>query len=68
MTVIMIEIGFMTPPVGLCVYVLKSVSDASLVDIFRSIFPFVVMWLVGVLIMTFFPEIALFLPRIMVGP
>jgi TRAP-type C4-dicarboxylate transport system permease large subunit len=68
MTVIMIEIGFMTPPVGLCVYVLKSVSDASLVDIFRSILPFVVMWLVGVLVMTFFPEIALFLPRIMVGP
>jgi len=68
MTVIMIEIGFMTPPVGLCVYVLKSVSDASLVDIFRSIFPFVVMWLVGVAVMTLFPEIVLFLPRIMVGP
>jgi len=63
MTVIMIEIGFMTPPVGLCVYVLKSVSDASLVEIFKSIYPFLAMWLVAVVLMTLFPDIALYLPK-----
>jgi len=67
MTVVMIEIGFMTPPVGLCVYVLKSVSDASLIEIFGSVYPFVAMWLLGVIIMSLFPETALFLPRMMFG-
>jgi len=67
MTVVIIEIGFMTPPVGLCVYVLKSVSDASLIEIFGSVYPFVAMWLLGVIIMSLFPETALFLPRMMFG-
>jgi tripartite ATP-independent transporter DctM subunit len=67
MTVMWIEIGFMTPPVGLCCYVLKSISDASLTDIFRSIYPFVGAWLIAVTAMTAFPKIALYLPRLMVG-
>jgi tripartite ATP-independent transporter DctM subunit len=67
MTVVMIEIGFMTPPIGLCVYVLKSVSDASLIEIFGSVYPFVAMWLLGVIIMSLFPETTLILPRIMLG-
>ena len=65
MTVIMIEIGFLTPPMGLCVYVLKSVTDASLVQIFNSIYPFLAIWIIGVIIITLFPDIALFFPRLM---
>jgi C4-dicarboxylate transporter DctM subunit len=66
-TVMMIEIGFMTPPVGLCVYVLKSVSDAPLTEIFSSIYPFLGAWFVCVAMMSFFPQIALILPRLMIG-
>src|SRR4030067_2924302 len=40
MTVLWIEIGFLTPPVGMCCYVLKSVSNAPLDEIFNSIYPF----------------------------
>jgi len=65
MTIIMIEVGLMTPPVGLCVYVLKVVSDASLEEIFKAVFPFVCVWLLGVIILNYFPMIALFLPNIM---
>jgi tripartite ATP-independent transporter DctM subunit len=67
MTVIMIEIGFLTPPVGLCVYILRSVSDAPLVDIFRSVYPFVGVWFIAVLFFSLFPGIVLFLPRMMGG-
>ncbi len=65
MTVIMIEIGLLTPPVGLCVYVLKTVSDASLEEIFRSVLPFLLMWIISVIILNAFPQIALFLPNLM---
>jgi tripartite ATP-independent transporter DctM subunit len=67
MTVVMIEIGFLTPPVGLCAYVMRSVSDASLTEIFTSIYPFLGAWLAAVALFTLFPDIALFLPRLMIG-
>lgn len=67
LTVIMIEIGFLTPPVGLCCYVLKSVSDASLDEIFRSIYPFLIAWYSVVLLVSVFPQIVLFLPNLMMG-
>jgi tripartite ATP-independent transporter DctM subunit len=64
-TVAMIEIGFLTPPVGLCVYVLRGVSGASLEEIFNSIYPFLAVWLVCVALFTLYPEIVLFLPKLM---
>jgi len=67
MTVIWIEIGFLTPPVGMCRYVLKSVSNASLDEIFNSIYPFLLSWFIGVFLLTVFPEISLFLPKLMMG-
>lgn len=67
MTVAMIEIGFLTPPVGLVAYVLKSVCDASLVEIFWSICPFVGAWFLAVALFNLFPQIVLFLPNLMIG-
>lgn len=67
MTVVWIEIGFLTPPVGLCAYVMRSVSDAPLTEIFSSIYPFLGAWLAAVTLFTLFPGIALFLPNLMIG-
>lgn len=64
-TVVMLEIGFMTPPVGLCAFVLKGVSNAPLEQIFKSCYPFVGAWLLAVVLMTIFPKIVLFLPSMM---
>lgn len=64
-TVAMIEIGFLTPPVGLCVYVLRGVSGASLEEIFSSIYPFLAVWLLCIALFTAYPGIVLFLPRLM---
>ncbi|HJX13781.1 MAG TPA: TRAP transporter large permease [Dehalococcoidales bacterium] len=58
------EMGVITPPVGINVYVIKGVApDVPLETIFRGIFPFLVAIIVCVVILIFIPEIALYLPN-----
>ncbi len=64
----MIEIGLITPPVGLNVYVLKGVlPEVPTADIFRGTMPFLVVQLLNVIVILLFPEIVLWLPRMMLG-
>jgi len=64
--VIIMEMGLITPPVGMNVFVIKGVAkDVSIGKIYRGIFPFLAAMIVSVIILTFFPKIALFLPGAM---
>lgn len=64
--VIVIEIGMLTPPVGLNVFVVKSVArDVPLITIFRGVIPFLLAMLVALVLIILFPQIALFLPNSM---
>jgi len=65
MSVIMIQIGLITPPVGLCVYALHGVSNAPVERCFTSALPPFIMWLIVVLLLTAFPGIAIWLPSTM---
>ncbi|WP_420336462.1 TRAP transporter large permease subunit [Roseibium sp.] len=61
-TVIAVEIGLLTPPFGLTVYVVKAtISDknTTLGDIFIGTFPFVVMMTIVTLLLTFIPALSL---------
>ena len=61
-TVIAVEIGLLTPPFGLTVYVVKAtISDrnTTLGDIFAGTFPFVLMMTLVTLILTFIPVLSL---------
>jgi C4-dicarboxylate transporter, DctM subunit len=62
-----IEIGLLTPPVGLNVYVIKSVvgTDISLETIFKGVAWFLVCELIVVLLLVGFPSISLYLPSLM---
>ena len=62
-----IEIGLLTPPVGLNVYVIKSVvgQDISLETIFKGVTWFLVCEVIVVLLLVGFPQISLFLPSLM---
>jgi len=61
--VILIEMGMITPPVGLNVFVLGGiVKDVPLYDIFMGALPFVIAMAVGIVILIIFPQIALFIP------
>jgi tripartite ATP-independent transporter DctM subunit len=62
--VIVMEMGLITPPVGMNVFVIKGVAkDVSIDVIYRGILPFLVAMVVSVLILTAFPGIALYLPN-----
>ena len=60
--VILIEMGLITPPVGLGVYCLSSVTDVPIPRIFKGALPFAVLMLIAVIILVIFPEIALLIP------
>lgn len=64
--VLVAEMGVITPPVGINVYVIKGVApDVPLETIFRGIFPFLGAILVCIAILIAFPQIALFLPNLL---
>lgn len=62
-----LEIGMITPPIGMNVFVIKSVVGNSipLSTVFRGVLWFIVIDLVIIVLMVAFPELALFLPRIL---
>jgi C4-dicarboxylate transporter DctM subunit len=57
-----VEIGMITPPVGLNIFILKAISDVPMKKIIVGCGPMVVLLLVALLILSIFPEIALYLP------
>lgn len=66
--VVMIEMGALTPPVGLNVYVISGmVKEIPMYTIFRGIVPFVIAMIVCLAFLLAFPSIALFLPNTMKG-
>ena len=59
-----VEIGCITPPVGLNAFVVKSAApEVSLAEVFRGCVPFVIMEIIIVAILIAFPDISLFLVR-----
>jgi len=60
-----VEIGMITPPVGLNLFVLKAITDVPMGQIMMGALPFVLVLIVGLIIFSIFPQIALFLPSIM---
>ena len=59
------EIGFLTPPLGVNLFVASGISKISLERITRAIIPFIVALLVGVTLLTFIPQISTFLPNLL---
>lgn len=59
-SVITVELGLITPPVGMNVFVIKSVApEVPIKDIFKGVFPFVLSDLVRLALLTAFPWLAL---------
>ncbi|MEM7693805.1 MAG: TRAP transporter large permease [Pseudomonadota bacterium] len=66
LVVVMTEISLITPPVGLNVFVLKSVMpDVPLGAIFRGVVPFILADILRVILILMVPGIALWLPSLM---
>jgi len=66
-SVVAVEMGLLTPPFGMVVYAMKAVlvSEASLEDIFRGSFPFLIMIAIFLIIVILFPPLSTWLPSLM---
>ena len=62
-----IQIYFLSPPFGPACFWLKSVApkDVTLQEIFVSVIPFIVLQIIGMLLVLFFPIIALWMPQVL---
>jgi tripartite ATP-independent transporter DctM subunit len=60
-------IGFLTPPFGVGLYVLSDLSGMSVGQVMRSVAPFLVPLLISLALITFFPQLVLWLPEIVFG-
>ena len=67
-TVITCEIGFLTPPLGGNLSVAARISGISIERISVAVLPFILAYIIGLLILIAFPEIAVFLPNWLYGP
>jgi TRAP-type C4-dicarboxylate transport system permease large subunit len=61
--VILLEIGLITPPVGMNLFVIQGLAKTTLGNVGWGSLPYVLLMLFGVLMLTIFPQIALWLPR-----
>ncbi|CUB02943.1 TRAP transporter large permease [Marinomonas fungiae] len=68
LTVLTLEMGLISPPVGINVFIVKSVApNVELGDIFRGVLPFWLMMILAVALLMAFPQIVLVLPNTMFG-
>lgn len=61
------EVGMLTPPVGLNLFVASGISGLSLGDVIKASIPWFFALLVGLLAITYIPAISLWLPNLMYG-
>jgi C4-dicarboxylate transporter DctM subunit len=61
------NMAVVTPPVGLCLYVVQGVTKEPLDEVVRGVMPFYVLQLLGLILMIHVPQIILFLPGLL-GP
>jgi tripartite ATP-independent transporter DctM subunit len=63
------QIAYMTPPFGYNLFLMKAMApkEVTLADIYRSITPFVLVMMVGLVIVMLFPGIAMWLPNLYFG-
>ncbi|MDR2296215.1 MAG: TRAP transporter large permease subunit [Clostridiales Family XIII bacterium] len=60
-----VEIGMITPPVGLNLFILRSISETQMGTIIKGALPYVGVLVAGLIILCVFPQIALALPSLM---
>ena len=60
-------IGLVTPPVGVCLYVACGISGAPMERVVRPLLPFLAVMIATLFLITYLPDLTLFLPRLLLG-
>ncbi|AXH11793.1 TRAP transporter large permease [Halarcobacter bivalviorum] len=64
--VFMVEMAQITPPVGFSLFVIQGISNEKIQTILKATFPFFILMIVTVVLITLFPEIVFYLPNQMI--
>lgn len=67
MMILNLMIGGITPPFGLLTFTVANISKISTNELFKAVLPFLVPLLIVLLLVTFIPEITLFMPNLIYG-
>ena len=67
--VMVVEMGLITPPVGMVVFVIKGIvsDEVPMFTMFRGLFPFLLANVFIIVVLALFPQIVLWLPSTMMG-
>ncbi len=65
--VVNMEIGMITPPVGLNLFVTSGITGMSMIEVIKATYPWLLLLLSFLMIVTYIPQISLFLPTLLMG-
>ncbi len=66
--VVNMEIGMVTPPVGLNLFVAAGITGMSLIEVLKAALPWMVLLVIFLILVTFIPPISIWLPNSLFGP
>ena len=66
--VLSLNIGLMTPPVGACLFVMCSITGERLENIAKSLWPFIIVEVIVLFIITFWTDLAMLGPKLLLAP
>jgi TRAP-type mannitol/chloroaromatic compound transport system permease large subunit len=69
MIAVNLQASFLSPPFGYALFYMKTTvpPEIKLIDIYRSVVPFIILQLISLGILWIFPKLATYLPTIVVG-
>jgi tripartite ATP-independent transporter DctM subunit len=64
-----LQTSFLTPPVGFAIFYLKGIAppEVVLLDIYKGVVPFIILQLLGLLVVAFWPQLVVWLPSVAYG-
>ncbi len=60
-----LSIGMFTPPFGLNIFVSQSVLKVKMGEVAKAVVPFIILYIIGLLVITYIPQLSLILPNIL---
>jgi len=60
-----LAIGYCTPPVGVSMYITGAIANKNIIFVSKAVFPFLVIQLIVLFVMTYLPDLVLWLPKLM---
>lgn len=66
--IVNMEMAYLTPPFGFNLFYMKSIvpSSISMIDIYKSVFPYVLLQAICLILLILFPKIVMWLPRLLI--